>query len=228
MPIKLYDGQRAESSIRARNRISIVRACDFCVFKSKTSMRQFGRDVWYFCVTQFCAIQFGNRFSDMDRFIDYSWIASRGPASRYRNWQDTSRIISWHAVARFAAFHTHLTHCRSAYHSAAASAPWWSHVARKHALEYPADSIRDRRPRRETGKTGTRDRTSAGSSRSSAASCACNSLHHYTRAPTHRSTRLLSLPFLSLSPCLFHHVPPDFLICSRLLASLRRSMFNVD
>lgn len=113
--------------------------------------------------------------------------------------------------------HTHLTHCRSAYRSAAASAPWWSHVARKRAPEYRAGSIRDRRPRRGTGKTGTRDRTSVGSSRSSAASCACNSLHHYTRAPTHQPTvAYITTYFLSfslfLSLFLFHHVySPVFL-----------------
>lgn len=33
---------------------------------------------------------------------------------------------------------------------------------------------------------------------------------------------------LPLSFCLFHHVPPDFLICSRLLANLRRSILNFD
>lgn len=74
-------------------------------------------------------------------------------------------------------------------HSAVTFAPWWSRAVRKHAPEYPAGSTRGRRPRRGTGKTGTRGRTSAVSSRSSAASCAHNSLHHYTCAPTHQQTR---------------------------------------
>lgn len=96
--------------------------------------------------------------------------------------------------------YTHLTHCRSVRHSAATFAPWWSRAVRKHAPEYPAGSTRGRRPRRGTGKTGTRGRTSAESSRSSAASCAYSLLHHYTRAPTHQQTRRV-----------YHHNPPFLL-----------------
>lgn len=133
-------------------------------------------------------IQLGNWFSG-NRSVYRLFMnhIERQRRSRYRVRWNISHNQA--ACVRFARSYTHLTHCRSVRHSAAAFAPWWSRAVRKRAAEYPAGSTRGKRPRRETGKTGTRSRTSVESSRSSAASCACNSLHHYTRAPTHQPTR---------------------------------------
>ena len=89
---------------------------------------------------------------------------------------------------------THLKHCRSACRNAAAFSLWWSRAGRNHAPVWRAGSTWDRRPRRGTGKTGTRCRTLTGSSRSSAASCASNFLHHSTHTYTHGSSTRKRVP----------------------------------
>lgn len=108
---------------------------------------------------------------------------------------------------------THLKHCRSASRNAAVFSPWWSRTARNHVLELRADNTRGRRPRPGTGKTGTRDRTSAGSWRSSAASCAYNFLHHYTHIHTNPHASAFSQPtdwiFFHLELLLFLRVSPN-------------------
>lgn len=103
--------------------------------------------------------------------------------------------------------------------------PWWSHTARNHVLELRVDNTRGRRPRPGTGKTGTRDRTSAGSWRSSAASCAYNFLHHYTHIHTNPHASAFSQPtdwiFFHLELLLFLLISPNVSSSSRWISKFK-------